>query len=113
MLTLIQTAIAATLYAQRRTDHHAYLGVLHAAQDFRALQARLLLAESSSTMVHLSAALAHELSSPIGAVSSAVSTLVLLSNRWQTEVPNGKKAGSWRFSRTLSVLCRHRWSASR
>ncbi len=91
MLAVIETAVAATLYAQRRTDHHAYSGVLQAAQDFRALQARLLLAETSSTMVHLSAALAHELSSPIGAVSSAVSTLVLLSNRCRTDVPESEK----------------------
>ncbi len=78
---LAETVITAALYEQRRSNHQAFVNLLQASQDFRSLQARVLLAESSATMMRLSAALAHELSSPIGALSSAVSTLSLISRR--------------------------------
>ena len=74
-------ALTAVLYEQRLGNYRSSTGLLHASQEFRDLQSRLVLNESSATMVHLSAALAHELSSPIGTVSSAVDTLLLLSAR--------------------------------
>ena len=73
--------LTAVLYEQRLGNYRSSTGLLHATQEFRDLQSRLVLNESSATMVHLSAALAHELSSPIGTVSSAVDTLLLLSAR--------------------------------
>ena len=73
--------LTAVLYEQRLGNYRSSSGLLHASQEFRDLQSRLVLNESSATMVHLSAALAHELSSPIGTVSSAVDTLLLLSAR--------------------------------
>src|SRR2546430_12219761 len=50
------------------------------------MQSRLLRADSSISMVCLSAALAHELSSPIGTVSSALDTLLSLWTR-RAETP--------------------------
>ena len=73
--------LTAVLYEQRLGNYRSSTGLLHATQEFRDLQSRLVLNESSTTMVRLSAALAHELSSPIGTVSSAVDTLLLLSAR--------------------------------
>ena len=73
--------LTAVLYEQRLGNYRSSTGLLHATQEFRDLQSRLVLNESSATMVRLSAALAHELSSPIGTVSSAVDTLLLLSAR--------------------------------
>ena len=73
--------LTAVLYEQRLGNYRSSTGLLHATQEFRDLQSRLVLNESSATMVRLSAALAHELSSPIGTVSSAVETLLLLSAR--------------------------------
>ena len=73
--------LTAVLYEQRLGNYRSSAGLLHATQEFRDLQSRLVLNESSATMVRLSAALAHELSSPIGTVSSAVETLLLLSAR--------------------------------
>jgi signal transduction histidine kinase len=89
-IALAGTAITATLYAQRQANYNSYLGVLQSSQDLRALQSRLLRAESSATMVRLSAALAHELSSPIGTVSSAVDTLLALCAR-RAESPPGEQ----------------------
>ncbi len=73
--------LTAVLYEQRLGNYRSSTGLLHATQEFRDMQSRLVLNESSATMVRLSAALAHELSSPIGTVSSAVDTLLLLSAR--------------------------------
>ena len=76
---------SATLYRQRWINYSSYLAVLHSSQE---LQSRLLLADSSKTMNLLSAALAHELSSPIGTAASAVETLLAISAR-QAEAPPG------------------------
>lgn len=73
--------LTAVLYEQRLGNYRSSAGLLHASQEFRDLQSRLVRNESSATMVRLSAALAHELSSPIATVSSAVDTLLLLSAR--------------------------------
>jgi signal transduction histidine kinase len=66
------------------------------------MQSRLMRAESSATMVRLSAALAHELSSPIGTVSSGVDTLLALCAR-RAETPPGEQA---RFTDLQSDLSR-------
>jgi two-component system, NtrC family, sensor kinase len=76
---------AATLYRQRWINYSSYLAVLLSSQE---LQSRLLLADSSKTMNRLSAALAHELSSPIGTAASAIETLLTVSAR-QAEAPPG------------------------
>lgn len=81
MMALVATAIAAALYAQRQANYASYVGVLQATQDLRDAQSQLLRAEHSATMVHLSAALAHELSQPVGAVASGIETLLLLCAR--------------------------------
>jgi signal transduction histidine kinase len=91
MMTLVATAIAAALYAQRRANYASYVGVLQATQDLRDTQSQLLRGEHSATMVRLSAALAHELSSPIGTVSSGIDTLLLLCAR-QAETPPAGQA---------------------
>jgi signal transduction histidine kinase len=79
---------AATLYRQRWINHSSYLSVLHSTQD---LQSRLLLADSSATINRLSAALAHELASPIGAASSAIDTLITVSARQADAAPGDQK----------------------
>jgi signal transduction histidine kinase len=91
MMALAAIAITAILYAERRSNHQSYLRVLQASQEFRDLQSRVMLAENSATMVHMSVALAHELSSPIGAVSSGVDTLVLLATRQAEVTPSDQK----------------------
>jgi signal transduction histidine kinase len=84
LLAISSVILAAFLHDQRLTNYRTFTGLLQVSQEFRELQSRMVQAESSATMVQLSAALAHELSSPIGTVSSAVDTLVLLSARQAT-----------------------------
>ena len=86
LLAAAAIVLTAVLYEQRLSNYRSSTNLLYASQNFRDLQSRLVLNESSATMVHLSAALAHELSSPIGTVSSAVDTLLLLSAR-QAQAP--------------------------
>jgi signal transduction histidine kinase len=86
MIAAAATAITTVIYYQRRAKHRSFVGALHASHDVRALQTRLRRAESSAAMVRLSAALAHELSAPIAAVSSTIETLLLLTSR-RSEAP--------------------------
>jgi len=88
MLAAVSVAITAMLYSQRRSNYDSYLGVLQATEEFRSLQARLVLAENSTTMVRLSAALAHELSQPVATVTSSIDTLLLVSARHEGAAPH-------------------------
>lgn len=84
VVAIAAAAISATLYSQRRANYESYLSVLRATEEFRSIQSRLVVAENSSTMVRLSAALAHELSQPVGIVASSIDTLLTLSARMQS-----------------------------
>ena len=76
MLALVATAIGATLMAQRIRYYRLYLDTLRTSGELRQFQSEEMRAESSGTMVRMTAALAHELSSPIGALSSGIETLL-------------------------------------
>ncbi len=79
---------AATLYRQRWNNYSSYLTVLQSSQE---LQSRLHQLESSKTMDRLSAALAHELSNPIGAAACAIETLLAVSARQAEAAPGDQK----------------------
>lgn len=84
ILAFLATALAAVLYRQRHTNYEAFLGALQATSGLREVQTRLLLSEHAATLGRLSAALSHELNSPVGALQSSVDTLLLLSARMAT-----------------------------
>jgi signal transduction histidine kinase len=86
MLALASTWIGGLLYAQRRVQYGSYMDALQIASQLREYQSQANRAESSTTMVRLTAALAHELSSPIGALGSGIDTLVAVSTR-QAQAP--------------------------
>jgi two-component system, NtrC family, sensor kinase len=90
MLALAATSISATLYAQRRMYYRLYLDTLQTSAELREFQSQAMRAESSGTMMRLMAALAHELSSPIGALSSGIETLLSVSARQATS-PEGQQ----------------------
>jgi len=90
LIAAASIAMAALLNAQRRSHYESYVGLLNATEEFRALESRLRLAENSATLFRLSAALAHELSSPIGTVTSGVETLLTVCAR-QAEAPPGEQ----------------------
>lgn len=85
MLTLAACCITTTLYGQRRNSYGLYLGMLKMTAELRQLESQAMRAESSDTMVRLTAALAHELSSPLGALSSGIDMLFSLRDRPKPE----------------------------
>ena len=89
-LAVAAIILTASLYEERHGSYRSFTGLFHASQESRDVQSRRSLNESSATMVHLSAALAHELSSPIGTVSSSIETLLMLSAR-QAKAPTAEQ----------------------
>jgi len=90
MLTVMATAISAALYGQRREQYRLYLDALQTAGRLRDLESQAMRSESSATMVRLTAALAHELSQPIGALASGLDTLLVVSARQAQTPPEGQ-----------------------
>jgi signal transduction histidine kinase len=86
VLSLAATSIGAAGYAQRRTHYGLYVDALHAAASLSEYQSQAMRAESSATMVRLTAALAHELGSPLGALGSGMDTLIAACAR-QAQAP--------------------------
>ncbi|MBL8226994.1 MAG: HAMP domain-containing histidine kinase [Bryobacterales bacterium] len=83
-LTLLATALTAIVYAQRSNSYFRYQQALKAERDLQEIQRRMMLSENAASLGRLAAALSHELNSPVGALSSGVDTLVLLSARQST-----------------------------
>lgn len=90
MLALAAASISATLYAQRRMYYRLYLDTLKTSAALREFQSQAMRAESSGTMMRMTAALAHDLSQPIGALSSGIDTLLVVSARQAQTPPEGQ-----------------------
>jgi signal transduction histidine kinase len=87
MLGLLATVLSAMLHRQRWRAYSSFHETLKAAADLRRAEARLAISESASSTTRLAAAVSHEINSPIGALSSSVDTLLLLSARQATAPP--------------------------
>jgi two-component system, NtrC family, sensor kinase len=83
VVTLICTGLAAVIYAQRSAAYRSRQQALRSFEELRMAQARLLLSETAASQGRLAAVLSHELNSPIGALTSAVETMVLLYKKRQ------------------------------
>jgi signal transduction histidine kinase len=81
MLSLMCTGLSAVLYRQRYLFYRIYERSLSAAEELRNAESRAMLAEQAATLSRLSAALSHEMNTPIGALKSSVDTLLLLAAR--------------------------------
>ncbi len=92
VLTLLSTGVAAVLYAQRRSDVLAHQEALRATEALTGAQLRAQLAENAAAIGKLAAALTHEINSPLGAMRSAVDTLLVVAAR-QATAPPEKQAG--------------------
>ena len=91
MLTVAATLMGATSYARLRLQYSSLMEALHCSAEVREFQSRAMSAESSATMVRLTAALAHELSSPIGALTSGIDTLVAVCARQAQSPPEAQQ----------------------
>lgn len=88
---LMATLLSGLVYRQRAGNFRAHQQALHNAEDLRGAQCRLLLSENAATMGRLAAALSHELNSPIGALTSAVETVLALSARQAEASPEERR----------------------
>ena len=87
MITLLSMALTAVLYAERRGNYLAHQDAIRASESLCRAQSRVLLAENAASLGRLAAALSHELNNPVGALRSAVDTMLLLAARQATSPP--------------------------
>jgi signal transduction histidine kinase len=80
-LTCFATVVSALLYAQRRAAFEAHERAVRIQETLSSAQSRAQLAETAMSVGRLAAALTHEINTPLGALKSAVGTLLLLSSR--------------------------------
>jgi signal transduction histidine kinase len=81
MLSLLSAGVAAVVYRQRFLYYQSYIRSLKAVEELREAEARMLVVEQSAMLTRLVAALSHEMNSPMGALRSAVDTVLLLCGR--------------------------------
>ena len=87
MLTLLSVGLSALIYDQRRSTHEAHAEALRITADLNAAQSRALLAETAVSVGRLAASLTHELNSPLGALSSAADTMLVIAGKQATASP--------------------------
>ncbi|MBE7544418.1 MAG: HAMP domain-containing histidine kinase [Bryobacteraceae bacterium] len=83
-ISFMATALSAVLYRQRYLNYQGYVRSLESAEQLRRAETRVLLSDHAASLGRLAAALSHELNSPIGALKSAVDTLMLINARLAT-----------------------------
>ena len=76
-ITLIGTVLTAVVYHQRVAAYRARRAAQESFEDLRQAQSKLLMSENAASQGRFAAAVSHELNSPIGALSSALDTLLL------------------------------------
>lgn len=76
-IALIGTALTAVVYHQRVTAYRARRAAQESFEELRQAQSKLLMSENAASQGRFAAAVSHELNSPIGALSSALDTLLL------------------------------------
>lgn len=80
-LSLMAAALSGVLYRQRYLNYQSYIRSIESAEQLRRAETRVLLSDHAASLGRIAAALSHELNSPIGALRSAVDTLLLINAR--------------------------------
>lgn len=75
-VVLLCTALTMVVYRQRVLAYRARQSAREALQELRSAQARLLVSENAHSQSRFAAALSHELNTPLGALTSALDTLL-------------------------------------
>jgi signal transduction histidine kinase len=88
MLTALATAIAFVRYSHRSGRFAAHLQALKENEILSTAQLRAQLSENAVSVARLGAALTHELNTPLGALKSAVESLLSVSKRCATAPPD-------------------------
>ncbi len=80
---LIATGLTVVVYRQRINAYRARRAAEESFEELRQAQSRLMISENAASQGRFAAALSHELNSPIGALSSALDTLLLAFRKQQ------------------------------
>ena len=83
---LMGYALTAVVYHQRVSAYRGRRAAQNAFDELRQAQSRLLITANAASQGRLAAALSHELNSPIGALSSAIETLVSACKKLESEL---------------------------
>jgi signal transduction histidine kinase len=75
-VVLIGTVLTAVVYHQRVAAYRARRAAQESFEELREAQSKLLMSENAASQGRFAAAVSHELNSPIGALSSALETLL-------------------------------------
>jgi signal transduction histidine kinase len=86
-LTAMSTVVAAVLYHRRVTVHREQQEALRIAEALSGAQLRAQLAENAAAIGKLAAAVTHEINTPLGSLTSAIDTLLVLAGRQATATP--------------------------
>jgi signal transduction histidine kinase len=86
-VTILCTALTASVYRQRRVGYRAHQEALRASEMLRETESKLLISENAGLMGRVAAGLSHELNSPIGALASAVESLSVAALRLPEATP--------------------------
>ncbi|MCL4850875.1 MAG: HAMP domain-containing histidine kinase [Bryobacteraceae bacterium] len=87
ILSVLAVSLTAVAYEQRHRNYQAYQETLTACDNLRVAQQRMLSSEHSATLGRIAAGLSHEFNSPLGALTSAIDTLLLLSSKQVSATP--------------------------
>ncbi len=87
VLALLSSAIAAALHLRRSAEHRSRQESLRIAEALSGAQLRAQLAESAVAVGKLAAAVTHEINTPLGSLTSAVDTLLVLAAKQTSERP--------------------------
>lgn len=87
LVALIGTALTTVIYRQRASAHWARRAAEESFEELRQAQARLLVSENALSLGRFAAALSHEMNSPLGALGSAVDTLLSLVEKARQKPP--------------------------
>jgi signal transduction histidine kinase len=91
MLSAVATVIALVRYAHRSGRFFAHVQAMKEAEILSTAQLRAQLSENAVSVARLAAALTHEVNSPLGALKSAVDTLVSVSARCASADPEDRE----------------------
>jgi signal transduction histidine kinase len=90
-ITLLCTALTASVYQQRHSGYVAHQEALRTSERLRQAENKLLISENAATMGRVAAALSHELNSPVGVLTSAVATLSEVAERLASAPPEQRE----------------------
>jgi two-component system NtrC family sensor kinase len=90
LLTVLAAGISSVNYRHRHDEFQATQDAIRVAEALSGAQLRAQLAENAISIGKLSAALSHEINSPLGALLSSIDTLIAVTDRQLTLPPEAR-----------------------